>query len=238
MSNSDRFLNAFNKIEKHLRVLTGETKEIPFGTIMNKAASIDSTVRYYSRDLREFADLRNAIVHESTDGHVLAEPNDRTVGEIERIIAILIEPPNAFTIFKREVLTFETLDSIATAVRFLSEKSFSQAPVYESGRFVGLLSSNTITRWLGRNIEEDIISLSETPLSTVLDYTEDKYHYKLIARNASIFSVIEAFIDYNKRGEILEAIFITDSGKKSEKLLGIITTWDLPEIYSILEKHG
>src|SRR4051812_42816091 len=36
-------------------------------------------------DLKEFADLRNAIVHERRGGHSIAEPHEKTVRRLEEI---------------------------------------------------------------------------------------------------------------------------------------------------------
>jgi len=81
MLNSDRFLYAFNSIQCHLRKLTKSEKGTSFCKLVKEAES-NTAVQQFNDDLKEFADLRNAIVHERTDDHVLAEPNDR--GLLER----------------------------------------------------------------------------------------------------------------------------------------------------------
>jgi hypothetical protein len=85
MLNSDRFLNAFNSIERYLREFAKQGKETRFYALVDLASNSNPAVRRFKDDLKEFADLRNAIVHERTDGHVLAEPNDKAVNEIAAI---------------------------------------------------------------------------------------------------------------------------------------------------------
>lgn len=75
MLNSERFLNAFNSIEHSLRKLAKKEKGTRFYKLVNIASEHYQIVQHFSNDLKEFADLRNAIVHERTDGHVIAEPN-------------------------------------------------------------------------------------------------------------------------------------------------------------------
>ena len=75
--NSDRFLAAFSRIEQSLRKMTKSSKQDSFGTLLDRATS--ATIRRFSNDLREFAELRNAIVHERGGGYVIAEPHPETV---------------------------------------------------------------------------------------------------------------------------------------------------------------
>ena len=62
------------------------------------------------------------------------------------------------------------------------------------------------------------------------DFSESENSYKFIDRNAFQHDVFTLF-EENKE---LEALFITHNGKKTEKLLGIITIWDLATINKTL----
>ncbi len=234
--NSDRFIDAFNKIEEYLRRYTKRGKSESFYALVATASESHATVRRFSTDLKEFADLRNAIVHERTDGHVIAEPNDAAVEAIEHIASLLLNPPKVIPLFQSEVETVSVDDPITEAVRTMFEKSFSQVPVYDGISFVGLLTSNSIARWLGARATEDIFSLSETPVSDVLEYTEDTENFYFLRRDATVFEVLEAFHTFERQGKRLEAILITQNGKRSESLMGIITIWDLPKIYADLRE--
>jgi hypothetical protein len=76
MDRTQQFLNRFNELEQFLRDTTNSKREVPFGGLIGRASSKNASVRRYERDLREFADLRNAIVHEHPRGHVIAEITD------------------------------------------------------------------------------------------------------------------------------------------------------------------
>jgi hypothetical protein len=93
------------------------------------------------------------------------------------------------------------------------EQSFSQMPVYDGAIFVGLLTANTVARWLGASVAEDIFSLSETPVSDVLGYTEDKDNFSFLRRDSTLFEVLEKFQTFEREGKRLEAILITQNGK-------------------------
>ena len=83
--NSSRFLVAFNKIEKFLKEINDSKDYVTFFKSIDLAGRKNATVRKYEDDLREFADLRNAIVHHRTSTeYALAEPQMEIVELIER----------------------------------------------------------------------------------------------------------------------------------------------------------
>jgi len=235
MVNSGRFLQAFANIEKRLRRITDCEKSVPFFQVVDRAAERDPVVRRYKDDLKEFADLRNAIVHERTDGHPIAEPHLQVVKGIERIDTLLTSPPKVLPLFRKEVAGVEADWPISRALALMESRSFSQLPVNRSGRFVGLLSANTITRWLGASVKDEIISLSETKVGEVLHHTEDPESHVFLDKDASLFDILASFDDFESRGKPLDAIFLTHSGKVGEVFLGVITMYDIPKILAEIE---
>jgi predicted transcriptional regulator len=116
----------------------------------------------------------------------------------------------------------------------MRESSFSQLPILKNGSVVALLTSETVVRWLASEISNDVVSLQDTPIQTVLGHVEDEDHYCFIPRNASLHEVIAKFEEFTSRGKDLDAILITDTGKPDQKLLGILTVYDLPGILETL----
>lgn len=230
-NNSDIFLDAFNTIEKYLRRKTKSDRFATFKELITLVQQSDTAIRRYSIDLQEFADLRNAIVHESTDGQVIAEPNQWAVERIEQIKALVTQPPSIRTFMTRGVSDFTPADPVGKAVSFMYANAFSQVPVYDGSQFVGLLTANTISRWLGIKASEDLFSLNDTTISMVLEFTEDPDHVIFMTPDTSVYDMLERFHEYETKGKRLEAILITHSGKRTEKPMGMVTIWDLPKIH-------
>ncbi len=237
MPNSRRFLNAFNRIEKYLQTRSKQNSWESFSSLLGRVAQTDSAVRRYRDDLREFAELRNAITHQSRGYQVIAEPSDQAVNEIEHIASLLLSPPKVIPLFQKTVFTLSLSDTVDKAVKVMYEKSYSQIPVYENEDFSGLLSTDTVARWLGACVNDDIFSLKETRVSDVLKHAEDEDNYSFLSRKATLFEALEEFQIYQGKGKKLEAILITHNGKRSEALLGVITVWDLPRLYEELERR-
>jgi predicted transcriptional regulator len=70
------------------------------------------------------------------------------------------------------------------------------------------------------------VQLDEVSVEEVLGEEEQRQNCMSIARNKLVDEAIELFAD----NELLEAILITESGKDTEKLLGIATRWDMLKI--------
>ncbi len=235
MSQSELFIKAFANLESWLRQSTNAERAVPFYQVVERAAECLPSVRRFRDDLKEFADLRNAIIHERTDGHPIAEPNTRAVEDIQRLETLLTSPPMVVSHFRRKVVTAEETWSLSRAVKLMEARRFSQLPVTRAARFVALLTANTVTRWLGAKAAEDIVSINDATVAQVLMHTEDSENYVFIGRTASLFDALAKFGDFEERGKPLDAVLVTHSGSASDSLLGIITIYDVPKMFALLQ---
>lgn len=234
LRNSDAFLAIFTDVEKWLRAIAGMDKGVPLFQVIEKAAAKDARVRRYRDDLKEYADLRNAIVHERSDCHVIAEPNERALADFQRIRSALLEPPKVIPLFQREVKSRDTTDSVGNAVVDMRAGSFSQLPILRNGEVIAVLTSETVVRWLASEVANDLVSLMDTPISVVLGHMEDEEHYAFLPRTASLHEAITQFESFASRGKTLDAVLITAAGRPNQKLLGILTIYDFPVVLEAL----
>ncbi len=234
MLNSEAFLTTFASIETWLRKQASVDKSVSFYQLVERAGEKNPAVRRYRDDLKEFADLRNAIVHERTDDHVIAEPNDRAVADFKRICTALLKPATVIPLFQRTVLTRNLQEHVGQAVSDMRAGSFSQLPILSDGKVVALLTSETVVRWLASELCNDLVSLSETKIEAVLPHTEDREHYCFLPRRATLQEALARFEDFTGRGKDLDAVLITQDGKCDQGLLGILTVYDLPAILETL----
>lgn len=199
--------------------------------MIGKLKASNAIIRRYSDDLLELADLRNAIVHERTDPNfAIAEPHDLIVKKLEMIEWELTKPKAVIPLFSKQVHSFELNAPLSQVLIRIRETAFSQFPIYEGKKFVGLITENGITNWLAQNVEEDIISIQETQLRELLQFEEILDNYIFISRATSIYEASEFFKEHFQKGHKLDAILITHSGDENETLLGIITVADIIDI--------
>lgn len=230
MKNSDQFLASFSSIEGWLRARTASSSEISFSKMISIAALEHRVVARYEADLRQFAKLRNAIVHDRAGGHVIAEPNDRAVTDLQRIESTLSDPAKLIPKFAIDVISREMNDSIGSAVTDMRHGAFSQIPITKDGRVVAVLTSETVARWLAAELDNEIVSLKDTPIESVLNHTEDEDYYCFLKRDQTLHDALEIFENYASRGKVLDAVLISHNGRPEDKLLGMLTVFDLPKI--------
>lgn len=230
MRNSDIFLDRIHSIESILREATTSSDEVPFSRLIDKASEKNALIRQNAYRLKTFGKLRNAIQHGTGFGaEKIAEPHEsivREITEIERKLRF----PKRMEFFFKSVSYLSVTDTMSTMLMRINELEYSQFPVFdEDGRFVALVTESGITNWLAHKVEEDIISFEEIKIKEIMKHDERSYTYRFIARTENIFEAKEYFIRAASKGEKLEALLITENGKSTERLLGIVTHWDLVE---------
>jgi predicted transcriptional regulator len=230
VTNSAKFIDAFATTERVLRRLTGSDRHTPFYQLVDVAAAKAPGVRRYRDDLKEFADLRNAIVHARSDGHAIAEPHERVVRELQRLASMLDAPPQVLPLFQKAVFTIQLSDRISEVLKLFWPKNFSQAPVLSGGKLVGVLTSNTVSRWLATRAGDELVDLSEYSVSDALQRTEHKDNWCMVSRTTPLIDVIDSFDSAEASGRRLDAVLVSQSGKPTEGLLGIITIHDMPKV--------
>lgn len=236
-SRAERFLNAYSVIEREMKKTLSLNDHRRFFELVDKSARVNPVIKRYRFDLREYSELRNAIVHGRSGGEIIAVPTTEVVEKIERIASLLIEPPKVAPLFLKEVLTLAVNYPIARAIREFSRLAYTQAPVLDDRKIIGLLTSNMIVNWMGsclanNNQEVDLIH------TTVLDVIRKDGHghqYELVSVNESLFAIPDLFYRWQQEGSKLEAILISRHGRDDEMLQGIITNRDLPAIHRVID---
>jgi len=228
---SERFIMAYNRIDKQLQKKAGVERYMGFSQLVRRVARNDSMFAQFEDDLLEYAELRNAIVHELVEPEqVIAEPHESVVERIEQIADIVERPPLVIPKFQREVYSVESNDSILDVMALVRRYGYTQFPVYDDGEFVGLLTDRCIARWLTFELEKVMQSVIEDiSVAEVLIYDKSRgENVCFLPQSATIFDAYREFerrmiTDYPR----LEAILITATGRPDETLLGIITPWDM-----------
>ncbi len=232
-ANAERFLNAFVAIEHYL-ASQRRGHGAGFRQMVREARSSEPVVRRYMADLNELADLRNAIVHNSrAGGSPIADPREDVVELIEHIEAQLKDPARIYPLFKMNVATVMSDDTVGKAAERMYRGGFSQMPVLGQGECIDLLTAKTVTRWLGANTD-DCASLS-TPVCDVLHFAEKTEHYVFMPPARTVFELLEAFGEAESRGNRLHAAIITSNGSARGRIIGIATVADLPAALKAIE---
>jgi predicted transcriptional regulator len=235
MNNSHKFISLFKKLEKLAADQSQLPRETNFSKMLAKITGGNNVFSYYKEDLQQFAKLRNAIVHESvSDDKAIAEPHDEVVSKLELIVEKIENPPKVIPQFQVDIETIDLGAQISDALDIMYEDNFSQLPVLENDKFHDLLTTDTVARWISANKDEDGYLLENVAVREVLPYKEFQENYRFISRSTTLIEVLRIFREVDYKVQPLDALLITNDGKKEQKLLGIITHYDVSNIVSMI----
>lgn len=203
-----------------------------FLEMLRKTSKTEGVVKRYSIDLREFAELRNAITHSKRDDFVIAEPHAKVVEEIRRIKDMLYTPPLVLSLplSRPYIATPEILLSEVLAT--FEKRNFMRCPVIIQGKVKALISAKTITHFLAKNSLHPL-QLSDVRVSELLMFTSES-DFEIVGMNNSLFEAYDVFKRHLRSGKTLQAAIVTDNGQANGRITGIITPSDLPRIFEIL----
>ncbi|SHG18866.1 CBS domain-containing protein [Ornithinibacillus halophilus] len=222
--NSERFLTAFNRIEKALRQEMRNSKGIGFSKAVKIMSKHNLNLNRYAEDLLEYAELRNAIVHNRIDtDFAIAEPHNSIVEQIEKIEKSITQPQQVVPVFERKVISFQEDDSLEKVLDTIEQRGFSKFPIYHDNEFRGLISESGITKWLASSKFKSGI---DTKIKDILPFQKDG-NYQFINNDTPVIEAVEIFKAQIEKGNRVDALLITKYGSSKEPLLGIITSWDI-----------
>jgi predicted transcriptional regulator len=224
---TSRFVSAFNQVEKRLEEIVASKDYLPFAQLVEKAAGRNSAVKMYMKRLKSLANLRNLLVHDHEHDKEVAVPTEHTVRGVETLAEAITSPPPLLSVATETVHLCRPSDRVGAAARVMHDNSFSQIPVHDGEKLIGLLTGATIARWLAARLDGGAGILEEESVEKVLEHQEAA-GYVLLAKTATVFDGLKEFDQSLHSGRALQAVIVTASGQPSETPLGIVTVTDIP----------
>lgn len=227
----ERFLHAYADVEaalkKRLRLAASDRTGV--GQLIGR---YEERVPFWSRQaqqLRALGEIRNVLTHlrSSRSGYPIAVTGD-SVALLEDIRNDLMRPEDVAAEFERNVTVVSGGDSLEKVVRMAFENGFSQFPVVEGPRFLGMITETEITRWLGRRAQAggpnvDLASVTARVLLREKDpWIEKGSIHQFSSLKTPLTEVMGLFSHF----PTLEAVLLTKTGGSSAAIEGIVTQWD------------
>ncbi|KAB7709144.1 CBS domain-containing protein [Bacillus aerolatus] len=224
---SERFEAAFNRIHNKLKAMGKQSDGDAFVELLHNSARNHASIRAHLDELKQFAKLRNAIVHQKTEAYYyIAQPHEKIVDRIEQIDKILSEPAEAISIASTPVYTVEPDTPLLKVLDMIRDNKLAEYPIYEKGKCQGLLTGREILKWMADNQENGKVDIADVTVKDILPSKND-YIISFVKRDANIFDIEYTFEEHQSNNKKLEAVLITPNGGSDELPVGIITSWDL-----------
>lgn len=225
----ERFESAYNRIDHGLSELINEQADRRRHAFAAKVRIASNRYRRIARHidfLLEIGELRNAVVHNRTgDDLFLAVPSESTVLELERIEQEILAPQAVEKRFLRKVVALEPGHTLAEAFELIRGDGYSRYPVYDNGRFAGMVTANGFTRWVAGQMKGATIEIdaSQVRIADVIAMDHRRDRATFVARSALVDDVEGLFA----KNQSLEAVIITEHGREDEAPIGMICAGDL-----------
>lgn len=225
-SRADAFIRLFNEIDQHLRETTGLPRHFSFGRLVDEAAASDATLRQYAAQLKDYAMLRNAIVHhEAYPDEVIAEPNARALAEFEAAVEAVVRPERLIPRFARKLRIFAPAEPLVAALEYMREHEYAQV-VVASEAGLRLLTVEGVARWVEHQAGRGQIDVNDATVAQAIA-REPAGTFLLMPKERTIADAREAFQrSIMRRQPRLYALIVTAAAGQP---LGIVTPWDLFE---------
>ncbi len=228
MNNIEEFRKLFNEFED-------ETKK-KFNYRYDKISEcIKELVKdrknpyFRERSFIEFCTrLRNLASHNNNDNYYLI--TDETV---EKLGQILYEVKNPYKVYEKatiNVYSNTVNDKVLLAMNKMNEENYTHIPIYEEdGRtLAGVFSENSLFQYV---IDDKIIEIDDNTtfndIRKCIDLNNSKETIIFVHRNELYDNVVNDFIKVFNEKQKLAYIMVTENGKQTEKVIGIITAWDV-----------
>ena len=196
------FLDLYRQLEETLEQRFRESGR-KYGSVVMDFMNDDEGASF-REDLNVCREVRNLLSHHAAiHGQSVVEPSEALIGVLREVIEYVRRPQPAMDFATpRDKLMIAYLDQSALRVmREMQKRGFSHVPVFQHGEFMGVFS-----------------------VSTVFSYVIDEVGHGMDKRT----TIGDRF--ERKRGQHtkrLVAIFVTENGQFGERLLGMITPWDV-----------
>lgn len=231
----EEYVRIYNEIDHYMRKVLNEEKYTEHSYLIDKMADRSSVFGRYAQELRTLAQLRNSLVHNPfmRIAHPIAVPDEKILAQYRVIRDMLLNPPTSLSIavpvHKLYTATLQT--NAIEVMKMMKKHTYTHVPIMEGERMIGVFSENSLLAYIASN--EDSIITKDLPISEFDEYiglsTHPSEQFAFIGRRASLNDVYKIFNDALKKRVRIGVLFVTDQGKSDQKVLGIITAWDLAQ---------
>ncbi|MCR3761861.1 CBS domain-containing protein [Clostridium felsineum] len=234
-SNAEKFLTIYNEIDRHMRKALDENERTGNVDLIKKMAKRDKVFDEYKDELMLFSRLRNAIIHNPYNADIdpIAEPHDKIIVKYSKIRDEILNPPLALesiAVKGKNIYFITQNESVLDVMTVMKDNNYANVPVVDSlGMLVGVFSKNTVFSYMVEN--EGVQIKRDTKINDFKEFIPINKHenefFAFVSRRTTAVEVEDMFKKRLQGKKKLTLIFITETGKVREKVLGIVTPWDI-----------
>lgn len=221
----ESFLNAYRDLEEVLAVKYGQRA----GTVQLFASG--EGARYFE-ELNLFREMRNLLSHHGRiDGSPVVLPSEQALKKLLEILEYAKNPPMALSLATpaEKLCRARLSDELSRIIEVMEKRGYSHIPVLTKNKGVfGVFSVGTLFSYARSNPQSAIEGMTLRDMSAYLPpekHTTEKFAF--VSPEASLYGIKELFTAPGPNHRRVAAVFVTEDGRQSSRLLGMITPWDV-----------
>lgn len=228
MNNTDLFLDKYKQLEEAVR----SAYNLDDRDSVSYYLSNSEKYRRYKEDIRYCQDVRNLLSHKKKiNGSYAVEPSTAMIDFISALIKKVNNRPRCCDVQVgiRDVFWQPPDGKVKPTIITMRQRQYTQTPILKNGVVVGVFDENSVFNYLAQseqNSISDSLTFGEISRFTTLEEREQN-QFVFFKNKGYVDELEDEFERAFRRGKRIGMAFITANGKADEKLLGIITPWDI-----------
>ena len=228
-TNNENYLRLFKKLES----LLGMDENNNLKDAYDKAMKKDNRLKQFKKELNILKNMRNIEAHnQNSDDYVKIDK--KSFDLLNDIIKILEKPLVSYDVATKNVTNRDLKDNVLEAVELMRKNKFSYLPINDKGKFFGVFSAEVLFNYFydtGETFLDNTITFKTLEdYLTISKHVNENFSFK--SRKYLVSKIEDEFMSSYKDNKSLSAVFVTENGNKEEKIIGIITAWDVLNSYS------
>ena len=174
--------------------------------------------------------FRNLLAHECDKNYFTITEEGLDV--FRREVNKILNPLTAYQICIKDVYQVTQNENIVNVIKKMEKENFSNIPIVDNNEnVIGVFNSYTLFSLYANNLQEIILEPQKMKIKDFSKYysldANTDVRFEFISRNVPIGELLELINKYESKNQRIEAFLVTENGKPTEKLLGLITFFDL-----------
>ena len=228
MTNAEIFIEKYKQLEEVVRSAYKLNDSDSISYYLTKQDEYSK----YRNEIKYCQEVRNLLSHKrKINGAYAVEPAENMLKFIDKLISGIKNRPTCrdIQVGMKDVYWQPMTGNVRKAMQIMCSRGYSSIPILENGTVIGIFDENSIFNYLAEN--EKIEITDELTFSDIKEYIalekRDSRTY-IFFRSGEFVEKLEDEIEaVFRKGKRVGIAFITQSGRPNEKLMGIITPWDI-----------
>lgn len=230
MNTVDEFIEEYKKLEESVRRVYRLGRDQSVIAELKRQRGFESM----KSEIQSCADLRNFFQHNSRLGaDYAALPTAEAIAFVKKLNTMVNARPRCrdICVKKRDILWRSPTDAVRPAMELMRKQGHSCIPILRDGRVCGVFDEHAMFSYVSEcrgSIFGEADSLTFRDLDSYISVTErNMQSFAFASMNAYVDNVVDLFEKQLENGKRVRLVLLTNSGKWTDRLQGIITPWDI-----------